>query len=188
MVRNLQGQSVESLRRSRFFVSALKVYAPSTSSAFAIVGDSITDGRESDNKANNRWPHLVLDRMQANPNTSSIAVVNQAAGGNRILYDGNGPNALGRIDRDVRAQSGVKYAMIFETVNDIGTALNTTEAKDDVYNRLIVANTQMSRHILTFGIPFFAATITPFSQPGFNSSVQVYSDPIRENTRLRINS
>lgn len=64
--------------------------------------------------------------MQKNQSTSDIAVLNRAAGGNRILYDGLGPNTLGRIDRDVLAQSGIGYAMIFEGVNDIGTAATDT--------------------------------------------------------------
>src|ERR1700761_7147897 len=101
--------------------------------------------------------------MQKNPSTSNIAVVNQAAGGNRILQDGLGPNAIGRIDRDVLAQSGVKYAMIFEGVNDIGTADTTTAAQKLVGDQLILALEQIAMRVHTFGIPIFAATITPFS-------------------------
>ncbi|KIP05513.1 hypothetical protein PHLGIDRAFT_119743 [Phlebiopsis gigantea 11061_1 CR5-6] len=37
-----------------------------------------------------RWPDLVLAKIQKNPATANIAVVNQAAGGNRILADGLG--------------------------------------------------------------------------------------------------
>lgn len=123
--------------------------------------------------------------MQSNPSTSSIAVLNQAAGGNRVLEDGLGPNAEGRIDRDVLSQSGVKYAMIFEGVNDIGDANTTTEAQQVVGDQLIAAYKQMSLRIHTFGIPFFGATITPFGTP--NYTVGSYSDPTREVTRQRIN-
>ena len=123
--------------------------------------------------------------MQKNKGTSNIAVCNQAAGGNRILYDGNGPNAVSRIDRDVLAQSGVKYGMIFEGVNDIGTALNTTEAQTAVGDRLINSFKQIVTRVHTFGIPMFASTITPFSAP--NSTIQAYSDPKREVTRQRVN-
>jgi hypothetical protein len=56
-----------------------------------------------------RWPDLVLARMQQNPATNDISVLNQAAGGNRVLYDGLGPNALGRIDRDVFSHSGSTF-------------------------------------------------------------------------------
>jgi hypothetical protein len=60
--------------------------------------------------------------MQKHRESDGIAILNQAAGGNRVLHDGLGPNVVSRIDRDVIAQSGIKYAMIFEGVNDIGVA------------------------------------------------------------------
>jgi len=125
--------------------------------------------------------------MQTNSGTSNIAVLNQAAGGNRILADGLGPAALSRIDRDVFAQSGVRYAMIFEGVNDIGTGANTTAAQDRIYDSLIQAYNQIITRVHAFGIPMFGATITPFSAPGYNVTAQSYSDPIREQTRQRVN-
>ena len=131
------------------------------------------------------WPDLVLQRMQENPFTANIAVLNQAAGGNRILHDGLGPNALGRIDRDVLAQSGIKYAMIFEGVNDIGTTPATPAAQQAVGDRLIQAYQQLVARVHAFGLPIFAATITPFSAP--NDTIQPYSDPLREQTRVRVN-
>jgi lysophospholipase L1-like esterase len=123
--------------------------------------------------------------MQETPFTANIAVLNQAAGGNRILYDGTGPNALGRIDRDVLAQSGIKYAMIFEGVNDIGTTPATPAAQQAVGDRLIQAYQQLAARVHTAGLPLFAATITPFSAP--NDTVQPYSNPLREQTRVRLN-
>jgi lysophospholipase L1-like esterase len=123
--------------------------------------------------------------MQRDSLTRNIAVCNQAAGGNRILYDGNGPNALSRIDRDVISQSAVKYAMIFEGVNDIGTADTTTEAQDAVVVRLMAAYRQIATRIHTFGIPLFASTITPFGCA--NTTIQPFSDPTREVARQKIN-
>lgn len=171
------------IRLCRYFLSAVEVWAHSSARGFAIIGDSITDGRGSTNNANNRWPDLLLAKMQKNYRTSDIAVLNQAAGGNRILGDGLGPNAFGRVERDVIAQSGIKYAMIFEGVNDIGTAATTTEVQDAVVASLKAAFTQIALHVRTFGIPIFAATITPFGSP----SLPGYSDPIREKARLQIN-
>lgn len=168
-----------------FFVSAVEAWSPPATGAFAIVGDSITDGRASYNNANQRWPDLVLARMQQYAPTKNIAVVNQAAGGNRVLYDGNGPNALGRIDRDVLAQSGIKYAMVFEGVNDIGTAADNEANQTMTGDRLIQAYKQMITRVHTFGIPFFGATITPFGC--YNSTLQSYSTTLREATRLRVN-
>ncbi|KAG4434819.1 hypothetical protein IFR05_009690 [Cadophora sp. M221] len=170
-----------------YFLSAVEVYVPQSTRAFVIVGDSITDGRGSDTNQNNRWPDLVLRKMQTRHSTSDIAVLNQAAGGNRILYDGLGPNALSRIDRDVLSHSGIEYAMIFEGVNDIGTGATDAASQKAIGDRLIAAFTQIAIRIKTFDIPIFAATITPFSAPGYNVTMQGYSDLEREKTRQRVN-
>lgn len=130
-----------------------------------------------------RWPDLVLARMQQNAATSQIAVINQAAGGNRILADGLGPNALGRIERDVLSHSGVKFAMIFEGVNDLGTGAATTAAQGALADQIIFAYEQIIARVRTFGIPIFAATITPFGGAG-----QAYWDPTREAARQTVNS
>jgi lysophospholipase L1-like esterase len=119
---------------------------------------------------------------------TSIALSNQAAGGNRILKDGLGPSVLSRIDRDVLAHPSVKYAMIFEGVNDIGTADPTTANQTVIYNRLISAYRQIATRIHDFGIPLFAATITPFSAPDNNVTLQVYTSPVREVTRQKVNT
>lgn len=171
-----------------YFLSAVEGYLPASQGAraLAIIGDSITDGRGSDNNANNRWPDNLLRRLQA-PNATSLqrglAVVNQAAGGNRVLADGNGPNALGRVDRDVLAHSGVGYAMIFEGVNDVGTAAADAASQQAVGDALLAAYDQMITMVHARGLPVFGATITPFGGDG-----QAYSDPQREATRQRVNA
>lgn len=150
------------------------------------MGDSITDGRGSETNKNNRWPDLLLARLQKNPSTRSISVANLAAGGNRVLLDILGPNALGRIDRDVLAHPGVKYAMIFEGVNDIGQANATPAVQNTIYTSLIQAYQQIVTRVHSFGIPVFGATITPFSAPS-NFTGSQYSNPEREKTRARVN-
>ncbi|CAG8977002.1 hypothetical protein HYALB_00012854 [Hymenoscyphus albidus] len=169
-----------------YFLSNVEVLAPRDSKAFMIVGDSITDGRGSETNKNNRWPDLLLNRLQKNDATSNIAVINQAAGGNRILNDGLGPNVLSRLDRDVLSQAGVKYAMTFEGVNDIGTADVDPVTQEGVGNRIISAYEQFATRLEAFDIRLFAATITPFSAPA-NFTGQPYSHPEREKTRQRVN-
>jgi lysophospholipase L1-like esterase len=169
-----------------YFLSAVEAWSPRDAGALVVVGDSITDGRGSYNNANGRWPDLVVKRLQQNKATKDkVGVINQAAGGNRVLYDGLGPNALGRIDRDVLAHSGVKYAMVFEGVNDIGTTADNAAAQAQTGDRLIQAFKQMRTRVHTQGIPFFGATITPFGC--YNSTLQSYSTVLREQTRLRVN-
>ena len=169
-----------------FFLDTVEGWMPPQKSAFVVKGDSITDGRASWNNGNGRWTDYLFDRMQTYGPTKDISVVNQAAGGNRILTDGNGPNAISSIDRDVLAQSGVKYAMIFEGVNDIGTADNTTANQTETADRMIQAFKQMITRTHTQGIPFFGATITPFGAP--NDTIQSYSTPQRLATREYVNN
>ena len=171
-----------------YFISAVEAWQTPQYRAFAVVGDSITDGRASYVNTNTQWPNLLFNRMQkqtSKADLKSISVVNQAAGGNRVLYDGSGPNVVSRIDRDVLAQSGVKYAMIFEGVNDIGTADPTVSNQTITGDRLIQACKQIITRVHTFGIPTFGATITPFGC--YNVTLQPYSLPIREQTRNRVN-
>lgn len=170
-----------------YFLSSVEVLVPSSSKTFVIVGDSITDGRGSDTDKNNRWPDLLLDRMQTNDDTSNIAVINKAAGGNRILNDGLGPNVLSRIDRDVLAQPGLSYVMIFEGVNDIGTTATDIASQQILGDRIIDAYKQILLRVHAFNVPVFAATITPFCAPNGNATLQGYTHPNREATRQRVN-
>lgn len=169
-----------------YFLSSIEAWVPPHTGSLLIIGDSITDGRGSTTDQNNRWPDQLLARLQKNPATKSISIGNLAAGGNRILADGLGPNAFGRIDRDILAHPGVRYAMIFEGVNDIGGAEPTPAAQEVIYQRLVQAYKQMVTLIHAHGIPVFGATITPFSAPA-NFTQQPYSDPEREKTRVRVN-
>lgn len=170
-------------------VTALQMAAEATQTEIIGVSPSsfpiIHDPSRYSSPLSCSWPDLVLRRMQENPFTANIAVLNQAAGGNCILYDYHGPNALGRIDRDVLAQSGIKYTMIFEGVNDIGTAPATPAAQQLVGDRLIQAYQQIITRVHAFGLPVFAATLTPFGAP--NDTIQPYADPLREQTRVRVN-
>jgi len=172
-----------------YFISAAEAWSAPSSRAFAVVGDSITDGRGSYVNTNTQWPNLLFNRLQSenqtNQDLKSISVVNQAAGGNRVLADGSGPNVEARIDRDVLAQSGVKYAMIFDGVNDIGVAGADVVNQTIIGDRLIQAYKQVISRVHTANIPVFGGTITPFGC--YNGSLQAYDSPIREDTRLKVN-
>ncbi|KAL9620931.1 MAG: hypothetical protein Q9160_004584 [Pyrenula sp. 1 TL-2023] len=170
-----------------YFLSAIEAWSPQSTRAFAIVGDSITDGRGSDTNGNNRWPDLLLNKFQNSTLRDNLSILNQAAGGNRVLADGLGPSALSRIERDVLSHSGVRYAMLFEGVNDIGSAATDAATQAAIGGALIQAYGQIISRVHAVGIPIFAATITPFSAPANQSSIQPYSNPERERTRQRIN-
>ena len=168
-----------------YFISGVDAWQDSPYCTLALIGDSITDGRLSTDNGNNRWPDLLFDRMQQEPATQHIAIVNQAAGGNRILNDGLGPNVLARIDRDILAQAGIKYVLIFEGLNDIGTSIPEAKEQEQICQRLIQAYEQLITRIHTFGIAAFGSTIPPFTAP--EPELQPYSVVIREPTRQKIN-
>ncbi|KAI0354732.1 extracellular GDSL-like lipase/acylhydrolase [Trametes cingulata] len=185
---NLTGPALQNVAHW-FFISTLDAWVPTTQRTVAFVGDSITDGRGSDTDKNNRWPDLLFSRVHSSSDSAlnTLAFANQAAGGNRILADGLGPNALGRFDRDVLSQPGVRYVVVFEGVNDIGVAPATTSAQQAIGDAVIAAFKQFIVRAHAAGLPIFGATITPFSAPGFNAAIQAYSSPIREATRQRVN-
>jgi lysophospholipase L1-like esterase len=112
----------------------------------------------------------------------NIGVNNEAAGGNCVLSGGLGPPLLTRYKRDAITQEGVKYVMIFEGVNDIGGAATDSATQETIGNQLISAYKQIVADCKAAGIKVFAATITPFGGSG-----QAYSDPTREQTRLKVN-
>lgn len=169
-----------------YFLSSIEAWVPPQHASFLVVGDSITDGRGSTTDANNRWPDQLLARLQASPATSHIGIGNLAAGGNRVLRDGLGPNAWARVERDVLAHPGVKWVLVFEGINDIGTAAPEEAEQEALYEGLTQAYGQIAGLVRAHGIPVFGGTITPFSAPA-NSTVQPYSHPVRERTRVRVN-
>jgi lysophospholipase L1-like esterase len=166
-----------------YFLSGLEVWAKPGTAAAVIVGDSLTDGRGSTTNMNDRWPDQLFDRLQRSPSTSGIAIANQAAGGNRVLNDGLGPNVLARLDRDVLAHTGARWLLLFEGVNDIGTAEATPAAQKQVVDDLIAAYEQIIVRAHAQGIRAYGGTITAF---GGNTG---YDDPggLREASRQAVN-
>ena len=167
-----------------YFLSGVEVWSRSTTSAAVVLGDSLTDGRGSTTNMNDRWPDLLQKRLKAGAATSKTAVVNQAAGGNRLLNDGLGPNGLARLDRDVLAQSGVDWLVVFEGINDIGTAEATPAAQKQAAADVIAAYEQIITRAHTQGIRVYGATLTPM---GGNTG---YDDPdgYREQARQTVNT
>src|SRR5204862_2493612 len=85
-------------------------------------GDSITDRDGSTVDADNNWPSNLIRRAAKTPKTSTLAVVNKAIVGNRLLRDGEifGVSALARFDRDALVLPGVTHVVLLEGINDIG--------------------------------------------------------------------
>src|SRR6185437_11027501 len=101
-------------------IAGVDVTAPADAVSIVALGDSITDGHATTTNGNDRWTDVLAERLQSSAATKGIGVLNQGIGGNHLLIDGLGPNALARFNRDVVAQTGVRYVIVFEGVNDLG--------------------------------------------------------------------
>jgi lysophospholipase L1-like esterase len=159
-----------------YFIQAIDVEAVAPSAAVVILGDSITDGRGSTTNANDRWPDFLARRMQANPATAPLSVLNQGIGGNAVLSGGLGPTAIARFDRDVLSQRGVRWLIVLEGVNDIGGSGDASVAGRliSAYDGLIDAAHE--RGLLVYGVP-----ILPFGDSGYDS-------PLHEAARQEVNA
>lgn len=153
------------------FVKGIDASEPNSQAASIVTfGDSITDGWQSTRDANRRWPDILASRLQANPKTSHLAVLNEGIGGNRLLHDRTGPDALSRFDRDVLAQSGVKYLIILEGINDIGSVARPRTPGDEITAQdVIFALSQLITRAHTHGIKVIGATLTPYIGAGYAS-------------------
>ncbi len=147
--------------------------------AVVTLGNSITDGRGSGTNRNNRWPDNLARRLRSDPRTREVAVLNAGIGGNTVLAGGLGPTALSRLDRDVLEQSGVRWVIVFEGVNDIGGARGPGAAAA-VGRDLILAYRQIIARAHVRGLRVYGGTITPFG----GSS---YGDAEREDVRQTVN-
>lgn len=164
------------------FVKGIDVHtADKHAAAIVTFGDSITDGARSTPDANHRWPDDLFQRLHADKHTAQFSVLNEGISGNRLLYDGAGPNALARFDRDVLAQSGVKYLIILEAINDIGRIPKTGDPESSLTAPdVIFAYTQMIARARQHGIKVYGATLTPYMGAG-------YSSPVGEQVREAVN-
>ena len=88
-----------------------------------------------------------------------LGVLNEGIAGNRVLCDGAGVSALARFDRDVLAQTGAKYVVVLESINDIGIGRsNAVPSAED----LIAAHKQLIERAHAHGLKIYGATLTPF--------------------------
>jgi len=102
-----------------FWLSGVDVLAPSSASAIAAFGDSITDGFATTVNKDQAWPALLATRLASTKSTAMLGVLNLGISGNRVLRDVAGTNALARFDRDVIARPGVHWMILLEGINDI---------------------------------------------------------------------
>lgn len=152
-------------------LASVEVEAQPGAASVVAFGDSITDGHGVGTNRNTRWPDMLAERLQASPATRTIGVLNFGIGGNRLLLDGLGPNALARFDRDVLGQPGARWAIVLEGVNDLGTftrdAPQSPAEHQAHVQRILAALAQMETRARAHGIFLICGTIMPFGASGY---------------------
>ncbi|HEY1576355.1 MAG TPA: SGNH/GDSL hydrolase family protein [Terracidiphilus sp.] len=167
-------------------ISEIDVQAPPDAAAIVALGDSITDGHGATTNGNDRWTDILAARLESSPATHNIGVSNQGIGGNHLLTDGLGPNALARFDRDVLAPAGVHWVVVFEGVNDLGGLARNGEVPAARHSalvaRVIEAYQQIIARAHAHDLLVFGATITPCV-----GSDYYHPGPLSESDRQTVN-
>ncbi len=156
-------------------INAIDVLAPSSAASVAILGNSITDGRGSTTNMQNRWPDMFSEALLKDSSTQLVGVLNMGIGGNAVLFGGLGPTGVSRYERDILGQQGVRWAIVFAGVNDIGGVRSANAATTTAAN-LIAAYQQMVVKAHAKEISVYGATILPFNGNGYYNQ---YSEQCR---------
>lgn len=151
-------------------------------SAVAVLGDSITDGRGSPTDGNGRWTDHLARRLQSNKGTAHVGVLNQGLGGNRLLNDGLGPSVLARLDRDVLAQPGVRWVIVLEGINDLGTRSASAREVISAYEQIILRS--HDRRIKVYGATLMACEGSPYFNPRLEAARREINAWIRDSGRF----
>jgi len=152
------------------------VMAGAAAEGAVAIGDSLTDGRGSDNDMNDRWTDVLSGRMQANSPTANVSLMNQGIGATNLVGT-TGTAAQARFNRDVLGQSGVRYAIVFDGVNDIGGGAS--------FATLMGAYADLISRAHAGGLLIYGATITPF---GGNAYYTVAHESVRQQVNTYIRS
>ncbi len=170
-----------------YMLSGVDVQAAPGAHSIVVLGDSITDGHATTTNGNDRWTDVLAQRLQANVGTRNVGVLNEGIGGNHLLIDGLGPNALARFDRDVLAQAGVRYLIVLEGINDLGgfgRMENATQtAHDQLVRRIIGAYQQIIVRAHAQGIVVYGATVMADGGSGY-----YHPDAASEHDRQQVNA
>ncbi|WP_239313797.1 SGNH/GDSL hydrolase family protein [Plantactinospora mayteni] len=138
------------------YVSGVDVLGRATG-AVVTLGDSITDGNNSNRNANHRWPDYLADRLIAAPGPTRLGVLNAGISSNRLLNSTWNPNALARLDRDVLTATGARSVVVLLGINDIGGQPQHREPSE-----IIAALGQIAAQVQAKGLRVTGGTLTPF--------------------------
>ncbi|WDF57625.1 SGNH/GDSL hydrolase family protein [Flavobacterium sp. KACC 22758] len=162
-----------------YSIMGVDISSAKNESNVVCLGNSIIDGRGSGTNKQNRWTDILASRLNANKNTAHIGVLNLGIGGNCVVRGGLGPTALNRFDRDVLSQSGTKWLIILEGINDIG-GIRKAEDASAIAQEIIEGYKVMIDKAHAKGIKVFGGTILPFEK-------SFYDAPYKQDARDIVN-
>ncbi|WP_393059122.1 SGNH/GDSL hydrolase family protein [Streptomyces sp. LN549] len=166
-------------------------------SAVVTLGDSITDGANTEPGADHRWPDFLAQRLRTAYGPYARGVLNEGISGNRLLHDPNPPagsdaenfaayfgqSALRRFDRDVAAQPGAGRLIVLLGVNDLGHPGTVAPESERVSAaELIDAHRQIVARAHERGLKAYGGTILPFKGDTFG-----FYSPANEAARATFN-
>jgi lysophospholipase L1-like esterase len=170
-----------------YFLAAVDVAGGPADGAVVVLGDSITDGHGATINGNDRWPDVLARRLQSAAAAKPLGVLNEGIGGNHLLTDGLGPNALARFDRDVLAQASVGSLIVLEGVNDLGGLARNGEVSPAEHSaevhRIVAAYQQIVARAHAHGIKVIGGTILPYGGSDYYNP-----GPLSEADRVAVNA
>ncbi|HEY6927405.1 MAG TPA: SGNH/GDSL hydrolase family protein, partial [Steroidobacteraceae bacterium] len=158
------------------FLTGVDVEASSRGGAIVAFGSSLTDGDGTDPDSNGRWPDVLAQNLHKSAGgKAEWGVLNEGIIGNRLLNDSPvqsaggrfgsvlGQAGLTRFERDVLAQSGVKYVVVGLGINDIAFPGSLTPASESIKaESIIAAYRQLITRAHQRGIRIIGTTNPPF--------------------------
>ncbi len=168
---------------SYYWLTDVYVDADKPAPVIVAFGDSITDGAHATPNTNSSWPSVLGKLLLSKSDHARVAVLNEGIGGNRLLHDITGSNALARFDRDAIDQPHASTVILLEGINDIGwPARPNSEYHDQAVTSadLIQAMQQLIARCHMHKIKIVGATLTPYDGAG-------YFSPGGEATREAVN-
>ena len=135
---------------------------------WAVLGNSITDGRGTTTNLQNRWTDVCAEALDG-----KVSILNLGIGGNCVLRGGLSEPALKRFDRDIMSQRGITGIVIYEGINDIGGSRHVEQTEKE----LIEAYELFIGKARAAGLKVVGATITPIGNTMYWS---LYHEALRQ--------
>ena len=185
------------------FLTGVDVEASPAGAAIVAFGSSLTDGDGSTTDTNQRWPHVLAQRLQKEGGRlAEIGVLNEGIIGNRLLSDSPGKATpygpalgeagLARFERDVLAQTGVKYVFVALGINDIAFPGSLTPLAESVSAESIISGyRQLIARAHKKGVRVIGTTNPPFEESFLENSKGskiTFFTPEKESVRQKVNT